>query len=653
MRAPKAKKVIVVGLDGADPMITKALMDKGTLQNLKKIVEMGTTTEDISMFGMQPTITPPNWASLATGATPGTHGITCYWNHTSGDDLLKLSHGFNSEQCEAEYIWDTATRIGKRCILFNYPTSWPPTSKENMIVVDGTGINVNTRALADNERIYECKKGDFPIKEIPIEQSETGTDCTTVEESSSTKKFEVAASSPGGRRIRALSDKRVEPAAQRKVDIAICPIKPAKGWNVERPGAKEVVLPINKGQQRRFGLLIAENGKTFNKLEIYTNKNEEKPIGIVFAGQWSEWVYDTFKTSEGEIPVAYKLKVLKLAEDGNEMELYYNPPMDLTDRKWFYPDSIGQELFKEIGPMLFQSYSADDRLMLEVIEQTYDWYGRAVQYLAKTNPWDLIYLHVHSIDTANHNYMLKYTPEHSPDHWQENQAYLEEYYKISDKFVGRVLELMDEETVIFVVSDHGGMVKEAKYEVPLIGDPWNVGGKLLEDMGYTVIKREKDKAEVDWSKTKAIGQRSGYIYINLKGREPYGSVEPEEYDELVERIIDDLMCYRDSTGRRPFAIALNKDDMQILGLHGKHVGDIYFTFNPAWTRVHGTQLTTAQFKGTSVRCLFMMAGAGVKKGEIINRKVKIIDIVPTICKLTGIPVPKQCEGGIIYQALED
>ena len=150
----KAKKAIVIGLDGADPMMVKKFMKEGKLPNLKKAKEFGVTTEDMSMHGVHPTITPPNWASLATGALPCTHGITCFWNHKIGEPLDKLSYGFNSQLCEAEFIWDSAAREGKKSIVFNYPTAWPPTEKDFTIYVDGTGIAVNSRALVDNERFY-------------------------------------------------------------------------------------------------------------------------------------------------------------------------------------------------------------------------------------------------------------------------------------------------------------------------------------------------------------------------------------------------------------------------------------------------------------------------------------------------------------------
>ena len=48
-----------------------------------------------------------------------------------------------------------------------------------------------------------------------------------------------------------------------------------------------------------------------------------------------------------------------------------------------------------------------------------------------------------------------------------------------------------------------------------------------------------------------------------------------------------------------------------------------------------------------------MVGPGVKKGEVLKRRVNLVDVVPTLCHLADLPVPRDCEGAIIYQALED
>ena len=76
----------------------------------------------------------------------------------------------------------------------------------------------------------------------------------------------------------------------------------------------------------------------------------------------------------------------------------------------------------------------------------------------------------------------------------------------------------------------------------------------IRDSGYTVLKTDengKDIAELDMSKTTAYQTRSSSIYVNLKGRDPEGIVDPADKWELEERIITDLYSMKDpKTGKR-------------------------------------------------------------------------------------------------------
>lgn len=63
-----SNKVFVIGLDGMDPSLTKKYMDQGKMPNVKKLVDAGACREDLVMLGGHPTVTPPMWTTLATGA---------------------------------------------------------------------------------------------------------------------------------------------------------------------------------------------------------------------------------------------------------------------------------------------------------------------------------------------------------------------------------------------------------------------------------------------------------------------------------------------------------------------------------------------------------------------------------------------------------
>ena len=139
-------KVLVLGVDGLDPRLTKKYMEKGVMPNFTEFKKRGSAREDLVMLGAMPTITPPLWTTLATGAYVGTHGVTDFWN-PHPDKLDTLVYSFDSRNCKAEQLWNVFAENGHKTLVFHWPgSSWPPTSDSpNLHVVDGTqpsNINV-------------------------------------------------------------------------------------------------------------------------------------------------------------------------------------------------------------------------------------------------------------------------------------------------------------------------------------------------------------------------------------------------------------------------------------------------------------------------------------------------------------------------------
>ena len=141
MNSP-ARKAIVVGFDGASMELVKHMVDKGYAPNIAKLIEGGVYRE---MLGVLPTLTPPGWTTLATGAWAGTHKVTDF-NIRNYDSYIPDSiWGINTDLCKAEYIWNTAERCGKIPMLVKQEISWPPTITKG-IQVEGTGPGVSNHA---------------------------------------------------------------------------------------------------------------------------------------------------------------------------------------------------------------------------------------------------------------------------------------------------------------------------------------------------------------------------------------------------------------------------------------------------------------------------------------------------------------------------
>lgn len=661
---------MMLGLDGADPLLIKKYISEGKLPNFKKVMDMGVNTPDLGMQGVLPGVTPPNWATLATGAYPVTHGVTCFWNHKLGNELDQLDYGWNSDLLRAESVWEAFNRVGKKSILFNYPTAWPP--KTDDIYIDGTSIYTNLRGYVDYEKVYTCIEGDFPIEEKYHEMDNSGTDCRVEGDVVSLKacisqeeakpddeEESMGYTQPSG--VVTSEEDGEMSQDQPNADQIKTPVKSATGWKNAPANAKEMVMPVNSGQARRYALVIAEDGQIYNKIQIFKRKKDTEPLGECYADQWSGWIYDTFNINGKDTPVAYKLRVLNMKADGSFIRLYYSFVLNLKGGKYFSPAGIGEEIYQKVGPMLqptnFDRNNAfADAIMNESIAEMYQWHVRAMDYLLKNKEWDLFYSHMHGIDMYNHYFLEFVSPEHSPNEYERYREQIYKIYEISDNFVGEMLKHLDDETAIIITSDHGAVPKSPEIkEFPRIGDMWGINVGIMSELGYTKTKEVKGTLQIDWANTTAVAQRSTFIYVNLKGRDPQGVVDPANYDKLVEQIIDDLYAYRDpNTGKRVITLALNRADMELVGLGGENCGDIFYIMEPTFTRCHGNALSNHCNLGYSMKPLLMMVGAGFKKGGVvINRPVKAVDVVPTICHLAGAPMPQHVEGAVLYQYLED
>lgn len=87
-----ADKIMVLGIDGMDPELTRYHLSQGLMPNLQAFLERGSAREDLHLLGSHPTITPPMWTTLACGCHPYVHGITDFWRqHPKNWTLMSMA----------------------------------------------------------------------------------------------------------------------------------------------------------------------------------------------------------------------------------------------------------------------------------------------------------------------------------------------------------------------------------------------------------------------------------------------------------------------------------------------------------------------------------------------------------------------------------
>jgi len=609
------EKLILIGVDGAIPDFTKKMVEEGKLPNIAAIAEQGIFGSILSPY---PTVTPNNWTSLVTGAWAGTTGITDYHVHHPGEPLNVIHLGFNTKECQAEYLWDAAERAGKKVLLMKYSASWPPTIKKG-IQVDGCGPNWT-------DEVHEiCGENLFTnIKGYPL---------------SSFVEF------------RSLNDSQ---------NLLVAPLefKPhpqlARKIQAYYTTFSESTLDLSSIQSATLYAFLASEDGVYKHLIISRSENVEESVGKLREGEWSDWIKINFTTNEGSLEGMVRFKLIELSEDAERFRLYATHVMPV--KGWTMPESLGPELLERFGGFVERPGWdgrtrgwIDDKTFLELVEYQNRWMAEASCYLMEKYNCDALFLQTHGPDYAHHLYLNSADPVTNPDEKSREYYYgiLEEVYCSVDRLVGRISKVMDEKTLMVIVSDHGAQ--------PFIADV-NVWRILMDGGLLSMKKDEKGNMVIDWEKTKAVPQRNCYIYVNLKGRDPQGIVKPgEEYEEVREKIIELFMDYRDEkTGKKPFSLVLKREDAAILGLYGDRIGDIVYAVNPGFGHSHGQQLSTAKFGAFgSLSCLLVMAGPGVKRGAAIKPTRWLIDVAPTIAHLLGIPVPRDADGAIMYEILED
>ncbi len=614
------KKAIIIGLDGVSPMFVDRLIKDGNLSNFAGLKKEGVFAP--FCLSSLPTSTPENWTTIATGAWNGTHQVMGFQVFQPENLNGRWISGYTSKECEAEFIWTAIERMGKKSIIIKYPGSWPPTIKDG-VQICGCHVRPCVHQL-DNSHLFTT--GPYP----------GGTSITLTKASGWLN----------------LPKSKLPP-----LESLIKFGENKESFATGRVTLKTPVCIISEEGKVFYLLLYSFSGEGYDRLVITREKDINTGIAELSEGDWSNWLIEEFPTERGLRNGTVRFKLEELSSDARSVRLYSTQIMDISE--FCYPSSLGEELTREIGPFITDMGWEGigfgwigEETFLELANYQNNWLANTAIYLTQKLDWTLCFLQSHCIDCANHYCLSKADPIFNKNEKETSYYYnfMEELYKSLDRMVGKIMNNVDENTLIILVSDHGGIAS--------IGNGY--ANEALEKAGLIVTKQDPSTGikEVDIRNSKAYVLNEVGINVNLKGSDLNGIVELKDYEKAREEIIYALQSYKDqNTGTNPFSLVLRKEDARIIGLYGdetrKKIGDVIFALRAPFGGTHGPQLSTTSFGISSIGSLFIMKGPGIKQGYILNRNVWLVDIVPTICYLLDLPIPKDAQGGIIYQALKD
>lgn len=676
-RKALSDKIIVLGVDGMDPNLTKKFVEEGIMPNVKKFLERGVAREDLVMQGGHPTITPPMWTTMATGTCPGTHGITCFWN-PDPENLEDLSYALDSRKCLSEPLWNVFAEAGKKTLVWQWPgSSWPPTSDNpNLYVVDGTtpGFVGTGAAVIDWEKVIVADSSIGEVVYKPRMQVSNGAGCvlTDVDVAEEKETNGVSAGIAGGAGSGGVRNIELSEADgelgldDTPIDVVNSPIKAASGWADAPADALEFTVVLGNGYVRRPALILKNAQGVYETVAIYENKKATEPMVTATTAMPQIQFVDTEATKDGnKVPCLRNLKVIELSEDGSHVRLNIGMAVNSGDKSVWHPHAFNDEIIENIGllPVIpcfgSKEPSTAKDLMIAAWEKICDYQSKVLNYCATEAGFEVIYSHIHNVDHMGHKFWHHAKPRgNTPEAMARAEAYQEcirEVYRQTDRYLGSFLHLLDEDWSVFIMSDHGLMVMEEEHP-PLIGDAFGCNVRVLEELGFTALKHdEKGNAlkEIDWEHTKAVATRGGHIYINLKGRNPHGIVDPADKYQVEEDLIKALYQY-EYQGKRAISLALRNKDAKVLGMYGPRCGDVVYFLAEGFNRLHGDSLaTTNGYWGTTVSPIVIFAGKGFKKGATVNRIIQQVDFAATIAAIGGVRMTRDCEGAPVYPAFEE
>lgn len=321
-------------------------------------------------------------------------------------------------------------------------------------------------------------------------------------------------------------------------------------------------------------------------------------------------------------------------------------------KDYTYPKELKKELEEQFGEYVFDVvFRTEERD--QVLEQTYEMtkqHFNVIKYLMQKKEWDLFAFVEIGLDRIHHAFWKFFDKEHPryvPNNEYENVV--KEYYKYLDKEIGDLLEIVDEDTIVLVVSDHGAKGMKGAFCI----NQW-----LMKE-GYLKLKSEPERgarleeSQIDWSKTKAWGWGGYYarIFINVEGREPQGIVPPEDYEKIVEELTKKLEQIKGPNGEKLDNKVYNPEDIYE-ELNGDYPDLIVYLDDLNWRSAGTIGYDTLYLPENDIGPddavhaeygVFILYDPSKETGTE-QQNLNIFDIAPTVLSILDAPIPKEMLG---------
>ncbi|RPJ52876.1 MAG: nucleotide pyrophosphatase, partial [Acidobacteria bacterium] len=615
------RRVVIVGLDGMDPLLAEKYMAEGKLPNFRRLKEQGGFAPLATSY---PAISPVAWSSFMTGVDASHHNIFDFVTRDPGTYLPMLSSAQVTAPRRTFSLGSWVFPLGKTRIIGyrRSRTFW------NVLGASGIFSTVIRVPIT------------FPVEEfngvllagmcVPDLKGSQGsftfytTDPGDRRETSAGSKFLVTPES-GVIRTRLYGPdnplrRTKEPLsvpltihlneATGKVKIEVCGERVELAQGTYSPWVP-IVFRAGFGFRAR-GICRFYVMRINPHLELYVTPIQIDPVKPALPVS-HPFVYSVYLSK-----LLGRFSTLGLAEDTSAFNEGFLDEKGFLDQAYLYQEERERVFF-----------SALERTRRGLCACVFDVTDRIQHMFFNSLDGQAI---SGGTDAARY------------------RGVIEELYLRMDEFIGRTLDKLGPEDVLFIMSDHGFSAFRRGVDL----NTW------LHRHGYLVLKDDKTVGsewlqDVDWEKTRAYSLGLAGIFINRKGREARGIVSPDgDLKSLKAELVRELSGLRDPATSEVAVTRVLDTERAFPGPYADEGPDLLVCYNrgfrSSWEcatgRVTGEVFADNEKPWSGDHCMDpeLVPGVLFSNRRLKAEKPDIKDIAPTVLQLFGVPVPSYMKG---------
>jgi predicted AlkP superfamily phosphohydrolase/phosphomutase len=511
-RPAHARALIVLGIDGMDPELTRGLLERGEMPNLAALIAEGGFSE---LDTANPPQSPVAWSSFITGLGPEGHGIYDFVHRDpralapylstsrthAPEHVLELGGfalGFGGSPDvqllrQGDAFWQVLEHHGVPATVVKVPANYPPAGSRGAESMSGMG----TPDLLGTYGTFQLATDDARLLARPL-------------------KAGIA--------------HRLAFRGDRAAGQLAGPPNPTRTSGA----AMTLSLEVVRDPERDVALVRLGDREV-----------------VLTAGEWSEWTPVAFDPGAlgGEVSGMVRLYLRQVRPT---FHLYISPinldPLDPA-MPLSSPARYAADLARDIGRFYTQGMPEDTKALASGALAPREFLSIADRVMGETEAalrrelarfrGGFLFVYLSSIDQTSHVFFRSLDPQ-AP---AEDRAFADAIpalYRRVDGWIGLVRERMAPGTTLVVMSDHGFAHYRTKVHL----------NAFLARRGYLALHppgrvRPGPLGHIDWSRTQAYAFGLNQVFVNLRGREARGAVPPAEREMVLDRLERDLLALRD------------------------------------------------------------------------------------------------------------